>query len=58
MKIFHCKMQYWVFPAFLVMTYFCTIVQGQGMENFKKFMGVWESSQVGSDDHFLFYLPY
>ena len=58
MKIFHCKMQYWVFLAFLVMTYFCTIVQGQGMENFKKFMGVWESSHVGSDDHFLFYLPY
>lgn len=33
MKIFHCKMQYWVFPAFFVITYLCTIVQGQGMEN-------------------------
>lgn len=30
MKIFHCKMQYWVFPAFFVITYLCTIVQGQG----------------------------
>ncbi|ELR46933.1 Collagen alpha-1(XIV) chain, partial [Bos mutus] len=29
MKIFHCKMQYWVFPAFFVITYLCTIVQGQ-----------------------------
>uniref|UniRef100_A0A480X968 Collagen alpha-1(XIV) chain isoform X2 n=1 Tax=Sus scrofa TaxID=9823 RepID=A0A480X968_PIG len=29
MKIFQCKMQYWLFPAFLAVTYFCTIVQGQ-----------------------------
>lgn len=40
MKIFHCKMQYWVFPAFFVITYLCTIVQGQGMENLHGGLGV------------------
>uniref|UniRef100_A0A8C6BCU4 Collagen type XIV alpha 1 chain n=1 Tax=Monodon monoceros TaxID=40151 RepID=A0A8C6BCU4_MONMO len=29
MKIFQCKMQHWLFPAFLAITYFCTNVQGQ-----------------------------
>lgn len=51
-------MQYWVFPAFFVITYLCTIVQGQGMENLNEIHGAWESSHVGSDDHFLSYLPY
>uniref|UniRef100_A0A8C9D1D3 Collagen type XIV alpha 1 chain n=2 Tax=Panthera TaxID=9688 RepID=A0A8C9D1D3_PANLE len=29
MKIFQCDMQYRLFPAFLAIAYFCTIVQGQ-----------------------------
>lgn len=29
MKIFQCKMRYWLLPAFLTIAYFCTIVQGQ-----------------------------
>uniref|UniRef100_A0A2K6G070 Collagen type XIV alpha 1 chain n=2 Tax=Propithecus coquereli TaxID=379532 RepID=A0A2K6G070_PROCO len=29
MKIFQCKMRYWLLPALLAVAYFCTIVQGQ-----------------------------
>uniref|UniRef100_F7FWE8 Collagen type XIV alpha 1 chain n=1 Tax=Callithrix jacchus TaxID=9483 RepID=F7FWE8_CALJA len=29
MKIFQCKMRYWLLPPFLAIAYFCTIVQGQ-----------------------------
>lgn len=35
MKIFRCKMQYWMLPVFLAIGYFSVIVQGQGNEKLK-----------------------